>query len=368
MSATPISLENNKIIYPTESFDPIKLANLTDSLVHFSGADGGTGGGEYWEIYYHLVSNNSTPTIIIALARNSYFRNNLEDLYEDEQAYEKQLQETQLELINKGVQEDLALDYATKMLTRDGKNPNEDGYYYNDEQNNFYLMAWEKKNNQWSNTTPTYFDSNLATVLRQELPFVSIKAEPNRFVFTDLEWLPYKAKVNEENLKFWQNTPTSNWDIQIQKDGSLHLNYSDGKTDPLSWHLFNGKTPVQNALPTRQVVHSPCPAIDFSTTGTYTFEGKIGEKHPIKMEVELTFDRKEPELTGEYWYLNNPKAKFPIKGLFPSQLDKKSAFYRYKNNQIREHFVCYFADCQLTGWWQHLGNYTIDKFTLQLVQ
>lgn len=368
ISSVLITLEDNTITYSNDAYDPTDLVNLTDSVVHFSGSDGGTAGGEDWEIYYHLLSNAPTPTMIIAFARYRYVRNGLEEIYEDQQEYEKQLEQTQQALMNKGIEQKSALDIATKMLIREGEDPEYGNYYGDLDQHDFYLMAWQKKDNKWSNTTPEFFDNHLATTLQQHLPFVKIQAKSTRLTFNEQDWLPLQAKVNQENFDFWQNADLHDWTIKVNQSNALELNYTDEKKLPLSWRLFDDKSSIRNLPAIRQVVHSPCPAIDFNTTDSYTFEGKIGTKHSIKMEVTLTPNKKGLELTGEYWYINKPNSKFPVQGILASQLDKESAFHRYKNKQQREYFACYFADCQLTGWWQHLGNYTIDKFTLQLVQ
>lgn len=337
------------------------LRKASTTNIQFEGGWYGTSGEQDWVSHYQLLnSKDGHPIVLLAVqSQESYggYQEEIEFHYNDLK-----------ELIAQGntsiPDDEDALSRIAQDMANVGRSIRTlNGTY---QKHDIRFWVWEKKKGTWHNISSQVFSSQMYARLEAALPFWAqnkvLQPKHSGFFLIEKTYSKEGLTQNQNHWKHWlgvEQLDQVNFNLNIHAS-SIVLEFSPNKHIRWDW---NGAQYTLNNLPTPiPWKDEPCTKIDYSSSKKYIFAGKIGET-PIQMEASFNYGK----LQGFYWYPNRPHRKLPIEGNFEASIEATLNFYRIKNNEQRERFNGYFANCQLKGWWQHQETMEIMPFSLELV-
>lgn len=362
--STILELKDDVVIYPQQEDDYSwyhKLEHFDYQTASFKGGWEGTSGIYAWSSAYSLLSDDpQAPIVAVAFQSKMAYRGFQEYMEEQQELIE--------DLITKGIEGDIE-KIAASMQERDwlGNAKGLDG-----EVDNHYMgiIIWQKKSGAWEDVTTAYMHKQIIYQLEEHFPFLSNKEQETGqeygYVLEEKLYSDYKHAANKIHYENWFGATDASINMDLEVDGNdivLQLT----KDREIRWKWKEKAYQLINLPQKVALITTVCKEIDWTTKGTYTFKGKIG-KHPITMEAILTPTADNILLEGTYWYTNQKASKFEIKGQFHNDNDQQVTFYRMKKGVEREQFDCYFFNCRLEGWWQHLETMEIEQFSLELAE
>jgi hypothetical protein len=360
--AERLKLETNRVVFAEEY--ETELDTFASNFARFTGGWSGTSGIKEWITTYSLLNNDSEPIVLVTRYSTESYRS-----YE---SYIEHRQEIEDQLTDQNIEENKITDIAEKMLERSTmqNTMSLSGEYLDATKISYW--AWKKKNDQWINISENVFSSDMVEDLNTHFPFFEAdfdaSSKQKGFYLAEKEYPKHILQANSKNWLTWFGIKKlKELDLKVKLEGDdILLNCSKNKSIRWQWNGVNFD--LKNLPGKVKWLTNPCPSIDFNTGGDYKFKGTIGDKHDIEMQINISSKDKKLNMTGEYWHLNQPDSKFPIKGELYKDAAKQVTFHTLKSGKKREVFNCYFSNCGLEGWWQHLGNMDINKFELKLVQ
>jgi len=357
-----LKLQTNRVVF-SEEYET-ELDTFASEFARFTGGWSGTSSIENWTTTYTLLNADSEPIVLVTRYSTESYR--------DYESYMEDRQEIEDELADRDVEEGKIMDIAEKMLKRSSMKNAISLSGEDIDATKISYWAWQKKNGQWVNISEDVFSAEMIQKLNSHFPFFEAdfdaSSEQKGLYLAEKKYQKHLLQANSNNWLTWfgiKNLKELNLKVELEGDDIL-LHCSKHKSIRWEW---NGANFDLKDLPGKvKWLTNPCTAIDFNAGGDYKFKGTIGDKHDIEMQVNINAKGKKLNMTGEYWYLNQPDSKFPVKGELYKDAAKQITFHRLKSGKEREVFNCYFSNCGLEGWWQHLGNMDINKFQLKLVQ
>lgn len=343
-------------------FDGYKVNHINDQQIQCTGGWFGTAGSQEWKATYQLLNEDKTAPIVLLAVQNKesiggYFAD-IEFNYDDLKAM--------IAEGNTSIDENRLIELAeqiTDMDYMDVKSSLDGGCHKHD----LRFWVWQKQKGQWKNITDEVFQPAMYTQLMTSFPFLT-QAEVRNATFSSFS-LAEKMYVednlvqNKAHWKHWlgvEDLAQVSFDLKIR---SKAIQFEISKNKNIQWN-WDGEIFNLDQLPNPVLwENESCSNIDYSSNKKHTFVGTIADI-PIKMEVYLN----NGKISGKYWYIKNPKSKFPIEGNLETSSENTLSFYRIKNEKQREHFWAYFVDCEFRGWWQHQETMKTEEFSLKLVQ